>query len=95
MKLALELYAPISNRTYTMMWRNYLKIAWRNLVVDKTYSFINIFGMTIRLTSCLLVATVVFDEISYDSFWAKKDRLYRILTVETSEGMEGKWSPHS
>ncbi|WP_084421122.1 ABC transporter permease [Algoriphagus vanfongensis] len=73
-----------------MMWRNYLKIAWRNLIVDKTYSFINIFGLTIGLTSCLLVATVVLDEISYDSFWAKKDRLYRILTVETSEGMEGK-----
>tara|TARA_R110002012_G_scaffold306260_2_gene510849 strand:+ start:18855 stop:21284 length:2430 start_codon:yes stop_codon:yes gene_type:complete len=72
------------------MWRNYLKIAWRNLVVDKTYSFINIFGLTIGLTSCLLVATVVLDEISYDSFWAKKDRIYRILTVETSEGMEGK-----
>ncbi|WP_268036529.1 ABC transporter permease [Algoriphagus sp. PAP.12] len=73
-----------------MMWRNYLKIAWRNLIVDKTYSFINILGLTIGLTSCLLVATVVLDEISYDSFWAKKDRLYRILTVETSEGMEGK-----
>jgi putative ABC transport system permease protein len=73
-----------------MMWRNYFKIAWRNLIVDKTYSFINIFGLTIGLASCLLVATVVLDEISYDSFWAKKDRLYRILTVETSEGMEGK-----
>lgn len=76
-------------RLFTMMWRNHFKIAWRNLVKDKTYSIINILGLTIGLTSCMLVGTVVLDEISYDQFWANKDQLFRILTVETSPGMEG------
>jgi len=73
------------------MWRNYLKISWRNLVKDKTYSSINIIGLTIGLTSCMLVGTVVLDELSYDRSWANKDQLYRILTVEQSGGMEGKF----
>lgn len=72
------------------MWRNNLKIAWRNLTKDKTYSIITILGLTIGLASCMLVGTVVLDEISYDRFWANKDQLYRILTVETSAGMEGR-----
>ncbi|EAZ82814.1 ABC transporter [Algoriphagus machipongonensis] len=72
------------------MWRNNIKIAWRTLMKDRTYSIINIFGLTIGLASCMLVGTVVLDEVSYDKFWKNKNQLFRILTVETSAGMEGK-----
>src|ERR1700748_3957548 len=69
------------------MIRNYFKIAWRSLWKHKAYSFINIVGLSIGLTACLIVATVVFDELSYDHQWSKADNLYRILSV--SNGTKG------
>jgi putative ABC transport system permease protein len=62
--------------------------AWRSLLRNGFYSAINIFGLTIGLTACLLVTTVIIDELSYDKQWSKTDRLYRILTVnKVSEGL--------
>lgn len=63
---------------------NYLKIAIRNLGRNKTYSFINIMGLTIGLTACLLVATVVLDDLSYDRQWKNSPDIYRIVTVDRS-----------
>lgn len=64
------------------MLKNYIKIAWRNLKANKTYSLINIAGLTIGLLSCLLVATVVINELSYDKQWKKSDRIYRLLSTD-------------
>ena len=50
------------------MLKNYLKISWRNLMKNKVFSFINIFGLTVGLTSFLLIALYVFDELTYDRF---------------------------
>ncbi|MCE7057448.1 ABC transporter permease [Algoriphagus sp. AGSA1] len=72
------------------MWNNYLKIAWRALLKDRTYSLINILGLTVGIASCMLIGTVVLDELSYDSFWKHKHNLYRILQVDTTAGVEGK-----
>ena len=69
------------------MIKNYLKIAWRSLWKHKAYSIINIVGLSIGLTACLIVATVVFDELSYDHQWSKADDLYRILSI--SNGVKG------
>jgi putative ABC transport system permease protein len=60
---------------------NDLIAAWRNLVRNGFYSGANIFGLTIGLTTCLLVTTVIIDELSYDTQWSKKDRLFRILSI--------------
>jgi len=60
------------------MFRNYIKIAWRNLLKNSTYSLINIIGLTIGLAACLAVTTVVIDESSYDRFWTKKDQIFRL-----------------
>ncbi|MEQ6120457.1 ABC transporter permease [Reichenbachiella sp. MALMAid0571] len=60
------------------MLRNYLKTAIRNLLRHKTFSFINILGLTGGLTCCLLIFVFVADEYSYDKFHTKKDRIYRI-----------------
>ena len=68
------------------MLRNYIKIAWRNLLKNSTYSLINIIGLTIGLAACLAVTTVVIDESSYDSFWAKKDQIFRLNTINTRDG---------
>jgi len=60
------------------MLRNYFKIAWRNLAKNKIYSVINIAGLAIGLSSFLLIALYVLDEINYDRFIDKSDRIYRI-----------------
>lgn len=70
------------------MIRNYFKIAWRSLWKHKAYSFINIAGLSIGLTACLIVATVVFDELSYDHQWTKGDDIYRVLSA--SNGVKGE-----
>ena len=63
------------------MIKNYFKIAWRSLWKHKAYSLINIVGLSIGLTACLIVATVVFDELSYDHQWKKADDIYRVLST--------------
>ena len=60
------------------MIRNYLKIALRNLLKNKAYSFINIAGLALGLTCCLLIAMYVVDELSFDRFHKNADRIYRI-----------------
>ncbi len=66
------------------MIKNYFKIAWRSLWKHKAYSIINIAGLSIGLTACLIVATVVFDELSYDKQWTKGDNIYRVLSTQKS-----------
>lgn len=60
------------------MLSNYLKIAYRNLVKNKMFSAINIFGLAIGIASCLLITLYVVDELSYDKFHEKGDRIYRL-----------------
>lgn len=60
------------------MIKNYLKVAWRNLVRNKTYSLINIVGLAIGLSCFLLISLYVLDELSYDKFNINADRIYRI-----------------
>ena len=62
------------------MLRNYLKIAWRNLRKQRGLSFINISGLAVGLACCLLITLYVLDELSYDRYNAKADRIYRIHT---------------
>ncbi len=63
------------------MFKNYLRTAWRSLFKNTTYSFINIVGLTIGLCACMLVATVVIDDSSYDKQWSRSKDLYRIISV--------------
>ena len=62
------------------MIKNYFKIAFRNLWRHKTFSFINIMGLTVGLTACFLIFLFVNFEMSYDSFHSKSDRIYRLVT---------------
>lgn len=63
------------------MLKNYLKTAWRTITKNRIYSLINIFGLTIGLVACMIVATVVIDDLSYDRQWSKGDDIYRIVTI--------------
>src|ERR1700748_657270 len=60
------------------MFKNYFKIAFRNLWRNKGFSAINIFGLAIGLAGCLLIALFVVDELSYDKYNLKADRIYRV-----------------
>jgi putative ABC transport system permease protein len=61
------------------MIKNYFKIAWRNLVRNKAFSFINIAGLAFGLTCCLLLALYLQHELSYDRFHGKADRIVRVI----------------
>jgi putative ABC transport system permease protein len=61
------------------MFRNYLKIAWRNLLKRKTYAFINIFGLALGAAICLLIVLFIKSESSVDSWRADSDNVYRMV----------------
>jgi putative ABC transport system permease protein len=60
------------------MYKNYFTIAWRSFLKSKGYSIINLLGLAIGLASCLLIMLYVSDELSYDRFNEKADRIYRV-----------------
>jgi putative ABC transport system permease protein len=60
------------------MIRNYFKIAFRNLLKHKFISAINLFGLTVGLACCLLILTYILNEISFDKYNDKADRIYRV-----------------
>jgi putative ABC transport system permease protein len=60
------------------MLKNYFKVAIRNLLRHKAYSLINVLGLSIGLTCCLLLFIYVQDELSYDKFHTKSERIYRL-----------------
>jgi len=67
------------------MIKNYFKIAWRNLVKDKQFTFINILGLSAGLACALLIFLWVHDESSYDKFFANDDRLYQLMENQSEE----------
>jgi putative ABC transport system permease protein len=60
------------------MLRNYLKIAWRNIVGNPMFSAINIIGLGIGLACCIIITIFVRYEMSYDKHWDNADRIYRV-----------------
>ena len=60
------------------MLRNYLKIAWRNIVGNPMFSAINIIGLAIGLACCIIITLFVRYEMSYDKQWDNADRIYRV-----------------
>jgi putative ABC transport system permease protein len=62
------------------MIKNYFKIAWRNLLKNKAFSLINVIGLAVSMSVCLLILAIIADQKSYDQFHSNKDRVYRILS---------------
>jgi putative ABC transport system permease protein len=99
------LYAPFAHRPSlspfvlenkeTIMLKNYLKVALRNLRKYKGYSFINILGLAVGMAGCFLIMLYVRFELSYEDFHAKRDDIYRVVTRWMSEDVEMAqvWTP--
>lgn len=62
------------------MFKNYMKIALRNMGRQKGYSFINIFGLAVGMACTILIFLWVQDETSYDAFYENSDRIYRVVS---------------
>lgn len=60
------------------MLKNYLKLAWRNLVKNRSIAAINLLGLTIGLTSCLLITIYIINELSYDRYNKNAASIYRV-----------------
>jgi len=76
------------------MVKNYLQVAWRNVIRNKTFSFINIGGLSLGITCSLLIFLWVTDELSVDKFNSKPD-VYSVYERVFSEGKvdAGPWTP--
>ena len=67
------------------MIRNYFKIAWRTLRRQRSYTAINIAGLTLGIAAAILIFTLVSYQLSFDNFHANKDRIYRVTTAVKGE----------
>ncbi|NIM89861.1 MAG: FtsX-like permease family protein [Candidatus Aminicenantes bacterium] len=68
------------------MFRNYLKIALRNILRNKVYSIINISGLAIGMACCLLILLFIQDELSYDSYHDEADHIFRLVAANKASG---------
>lgn len=74
------------------MFTNYLKIAWRNLVRNKSFSLLNIFGLSIGLAVTALILIWVNYEMGFNQFHEKKDRIYEVYNKYTVDGEIWTWN---
>ena len=65
------------------MIRSHFKIAYRNLIKNKAFSFIKIFSLTIGLVAALFIFLWVIDEMSFDKFHVNAKNIYRVMTNNT------------
>ena len=62
------------------MLKNYIKIAWRNLVRNKTFSAINVLGLSIGISASLVIYLLVNYHFTFDKFQKDGDRIYRVVS---------------
>lgn len=68
------------------MLRNYIKVAWRNLVNSRIYSFINIIGLATGMAAALIIGLWVWDEVSFDTYHRNYKQLARVMVDAAAEG---------
>src|SRR5437868_4433336 len=73
------------------MVRSYFKIILRGLARNKTFSLINLLGLSIGLTCAILIGLYVVDEYSFDRYHEKTDRIYQLTTTANFQGQTQKW----
>ncbi|WP_066839315.1 ABC transporter permease [Rufibacter ruber] len=75
------------------MYKNYLKMAFRNLMGNKVFSLINVFGLALGMTCSVLILLWVQDELSYDRFHQNIDHLYRVVGEQHYPGADDLTTP--
>ena len=74
------------------MFSNYFKIAWRNILRSKGFSFINIAGLSIGMAAAALIVLWLQNELSFDRFHTNADRIYNVYNVDKNEGIIYSWN---
>lgn len=89
-QVLISVFALIRSLAYwrMIMLKNYLKISLRSIKRNKGHSIINIFGLAVGMASCILVFLWIQDELSYDLFHKKADRLFRVDQIYANPGGE-------
>jgi putative ABC transport system permease protein len=77
------------------MYKNYIKIAWRNILSNKLFSFINIIGLAIGIACCSIIYLYINFEMSYDTYHQNSDRIYRVTTVLKDPKKQDHFAPSS
>jgi putative ABC transport system permease protein len=72
------------------MIKNYFKIAWRNLWKNRTFTLLNLGGLSVSLAACLIIFFWVSDELNYDTAGANADRVYRVALTLQAKGQPDK-----
>src|ERR1700754_1840009 len=67
------------------MLSSYIKIAWRNLLKNKMFSLINIFGLATSMSVAILLISMAHDLKMYDAFHAKKNNIYRVICTHQDQ----------
>lgn len=75
-----------AGRWEAAMWTNYIKVALRALVRNRIYTIINLLGLTLGITVCLLIFLYTRHEFSYNQYIPESDHLYRVVSQETRDG---------
>lgn len=73
------------------MLRNYLKIAWRNLMKSKVFSFINVTGLSIGITVCMMIFLFIMNEFSVDNFHKNGKNIYRVMRSYDASKEPAPW----
>jgi len=73
------------------MLKNYLTIAWRNLIKNKVLSLINIGGLAVGLAVVILISLWILDEVSFDNYHRNYDHIAQVIENETSNGVMKTW----
>ena len=72
------------------MFQSYIKVAWRNLVKQKLYSFINITGLAVGMTCFILIFIFIRYELSFDKFYPNQKQIYRVIQKWENSDFIGK-----
>lgn len=77
------------------MFKNYLKIAWRNLLSSKLFSFINVFGLSVGMTCCMLLLLYILSETSFDKHQEHANDLYLLRSENVQSNGEKMDNPRA
>lgn len=74
------------------MLKNLLKVTIRNILKEKSYSFINILGLTIGITCSVFLLLYIVDELSYDRYHENAENIYRVVSHIKETDNEFTWA---
>lgn len=79
-------FNPVNNSNSTTMFKNNIKIAWRNIKRQPFFAMLNTFGLAIGMAGGLLISLFIYDELSFDKIFPDSDRIYRLNISNRTAG---------